>query len=83
MPRNPVEIDKKSAINIAKWRIGEKAKTEKDFVTKMMLQTALQPGGGVEQIAEILYGMGVRLSIDRNDPDHASWLSTGAAVEEG
>lgn len=81
MPRVGIEIDKASAVSLAKWRIQQ---VIDDPTTGMLrrfaLKTALKPGGGVDEIASMLYDMGIRLSIDSGNPVHAQWLANGAAI---
>ncbi len=73
--RDSVDITKKSAVNIAKWRISELLKTGRFGVFESTaLKMALANGGAVEQIADILYECGLKISVDKNDPDHQLWL---------
>lgn len=83
MPRQSVEITRESAAHIAKWKI-KQILDQKDnglsMMQKMAMGVALQDGGGVDQIAGILYGSKIHLALDINDPEHKSWLDSGAAV---
>lgn len=74
--RDPVEITKGSAVNVATWRMKEILDSDKNMpaLKRFAMQAAIQKGGGVEEIAEILYAMGLRLTIDRNNPEHKSWI---------
>ncbi len=82
MPRDPVEINQTSAANLAKWRIGEMLKElegKSSFnlqvtLRKVALNAALAPGGGIDEIATVLYGMGLRLTVDKNNPQHKFWI---------
>lgn len=80
--RESVEITKSSAIYVAKHFVGEATKDETDFFRKLAMSSAVQPGGAIEQIADLLYEMGIKLSIDKSNPDHQQWLANGAAVAE-
>lgn len=80
--RAPVEITKESAVYIAKYFVGEQAKKETNFIRKFALNSSLEPGGGIDQIADMLYGLGIKLSIDKSNTDHVEWLRSGAAVED-
>lgn len=82
MKRNPVEITEESAASIAKWRIKEMIDNgSMDFIKKMAMQSAIQKGGGVDEIARILYGMGLRLTVDKNNETHQKWIAARAVVE--
>ncbi len=74
--RQSADITRKSAVNIAKWRIGDLLKTDASLgaMQKMALRMALSEGGAVEQIADILYDCGLKLSVDMNNPEHQSWI---------
>ncbi len=77
--RKPAEITKGSAISIAKWRIGDMLKNDKlNMIQKYTMGAALADGGGVDQIGNILYDLGLKLSIDTENPVHKSWLESGA-----
>ncbi len=82
--RNPAEISKKSAASIAKWRIKEVLETDKsiDPLTRIGMKQALMDGGGVDQIANILYDLGLKISVDRNNKEHADWIKDGAVEIE-
>ncbi len=88
--RSPVEITRDSAASIAKWRMKEMLKEDEKrppsqrmpLLKKMAMQSAIQKGGGVDEIAEMLYSLGMKLSIDQNDEDHKAWISTGAVFVE-
>ncbi len=89
--RDPAEITKKCAASIAKWRIGEMlAELERTSGTfdlqatlrKVALKTAVAPGGGIDEIADVLYGMGLKLTIDKNNPVHQKWIEGGAIILE-
>lgn len=82
--RDSADITQASAANIAKYLIEEQMKDDPKMpmLTRITLQTAIQPGNGVDQIAEILYSMGLKISIDKNNPDHMDWVSGGAAELE-
>lgn len=82
MSRSPAEITRIAAINIAKWKVAELCKQPgTPMLTRFALQTALK-GDAVEQIADVLYGSGLKLTIDLNDPAHKSWLESGAVKLE-
>lgn len=81
MPRKPAEISQESAAHIAKCRMQEMLK---DPAMPMMKRMGMQMGinSGADEIAEILYDMGVRLSIDLNDPAHAQWVKDESVILE-
>ncbi len=82
--RSPVEINQRSAASIAKWRMQQIIDTDKSLslLKKFAMEQAIKKGGGVDEIAEMLYGMGIRLSIDQNTPEHAEWISGGYVIVE-
>lgn len=80
MPRSPVEINQTSACSLAKWRIQQRLKGKVGFMEQVMLQQAIKDGGAVDEIAQMLYDMGIRLSIDKDNPEHKAWLDQGAAI---
>lgn len=82
--RSPVEISKASAANIAKWRIREIMADDKNMplFRRMAMQSAVQDGGGVDEIAAILYDLGLRISIDQNNAEHAAWINGGVVALE-
>lgn len=81
MPRSGVEINKDSAVSLAKWRIKQVIDDKStSLLRRFALIQSMKPGGGVDEIAGMLYDMGIRLSIDANNEQHAQWIETGAAV---
>ncbi len=77
--RRPAEITRDSAVGIAKWRIGDLAKDpDVSMMQKFWMTSALAKGGVVEQIGNILYDLGLKLSIDQDNPEHAQWIKDGA-----
>lgn len=82
--RESADITQASASNIAKYLIEEQVKNDRKMptFTKMALQAAIQPGNAVDQIAEILYDMGLKISVDKNNNEHKEWLASGAAELE-
>ncbi len=82
--RDSVEITKASAAYIAKWRMKEMIDSDKsmDMLKRFAMSKAIEKGGGVDEIADMLYSMGIRLSIDRNDPDHRAWIENKAVILE-
>lgn len=82
--RDSVEITKASAAHIAKWRIKEILDQDKNMplFKKMAMQSAIAKGGGVDEIADILYELGLKISIDKNNPDHKSWIDGKVVVLE-
>ncbi len=83
MEREPIEITQASAVSIAKWRIKELLKTGNiPMFQRLGMQASLAQGGGVDQIGEMLYSMGIRLSIDGNNPEHFEWIKQGSVVVE-
>jgi len=79
--REPAEITKDSAAYIAKWRIRTILESDKSigFVKKFAMEAAAKDGGGVDEIADVLYSLGLKLSIDMNNPVHKAWVE-GRAV---
>lgn len=84
MKRDPVEITRDSAAHIAKWRMKEMLAADQNMplLKRMAMQQAVQKGGGVDEIADMLYAMGIRLSIDRNDDDHRAWIEAKVVFTE-
>lgn len=82
--RNPAEITKESAAHIAKWRIKEILDEDKNMplLERMAMQSAIQKGGGVDKIADILYDLGLRISVDQDSEEHAAWIKGGVVVLE-
>ncbi len=80
--RECVEITKESAAHVAKYFVKQQAQAETDFLRKMAMTSAVQDDGAIDQIANLLYDMGIKLSIDKSNPEHARWLADGAAVAE-
>ncbi len=81
MKRDSADITRRSAANIAKWRIKEMLKDKNNnlnMMQKAALNIALSDGGAIEQIADILYDAGMMLSVDRNNPEHQAWIEAGA-----
>lgn len=80
--RDPVEITRRSAASIAKWRMRTMLSEDKNMpaLKRFAMQQAVQDGGGVDEIADMLYAMGMKLSIDKNNPEHKSWID-GRAVD--
>ncbi len=84
MKRDPAEITQDSAASIAKWRISELIEDDKfDGLTKFAMQQAIKDGGGVDEIAEILYTLGLKIAVDKNNPEHQDWIKKRAVVLEG
>ncbi len=85
--RDPAEITRRSAAHIAKYLIGEMIeeddkKPRRDqmpTLTNFALKAAINDGGGIDEIAKILYDKGLFISIDKSNPEHAEWLQSGAA----
>lgn len=75
--RDPAEITRTSAVNIAKWRIQDMLDTDKSLsmMQAFALRTALADGGAIEQIADILYDCGLKITVDKNNPTHQDWLT--------
>ncbi len=90
MNRDPVEITKKSAASIAKWRMqmlldeDDKLPSNKqmNMLKKFSMKQAILPGGPVDEIAAMLYDLGIHLSIDKNNEEHASWIKANAVILE-
>lgn len=82
--RDPADITKRSAINVAKSRIEEILAEDQNMGTmaRIAMKSAIQPGGGLYQIADMLYDMGLRISIDKNNPEHQDWLKIRAVELE-
>ncbi len=84
MKRESVEITRDSAASIAKWRMKEMLDNDKNIpaLKRFAMQSAIHKGGGVDEIADMLYAMGIRLSIDKNNDEHKSWIEAGAVILE-
>jgi hypothetical protein len=76
--RKSFEITKDSAVNLVNWKLGQELKSpHTPMMRKMALQAALSQNVAKE-VADVLYGMGLRLSGDENDPQHQKWLELGS-----
>ncbi len=84
MKRDPVEITQDSASHIAKWRMREMMKEDKnmDALKRFAMTKAVEKGGGVDEIANMLYSMGIRLTLDRNNAEHQSWIAANVVALE-
>ncbi len=88
--RDPAEITRRSAAHIAKYLISEMIeaddkKPSRDrmpTLTNFALKAAIKDGGGIDEIAKILYDKGLYISIDKNSAEHKEWLDCGAAELE-
>ncbi len=88
--RDPVEITKKSAASIAKWRMqmlidADKklpASRQMNMLKRFSMEQAILKGGPVDEIADMLYDLGIHLSIDKNNEEHASWIKANAVILE-
>ncbi len=82
--RSPVEITQRSAASIAKWRMQEIIDNDKSMpgLKRFAMQQAVKEGGAVDEIAEMLYTLGIRLSVDQNDETHAEWIKIRAVIPE-
>ena len=82
--RNPAEINQDSAAHIAKELIKDLLDTDRamPMLTRMALKTAIQPGGGVDEIAKILYSKGLYISVDQNNTEHQQWVKDGVVELE-
>ncbi len=79
--RKPVELTKESAASIAKWRMQQMIlDPATPWLKRIALKSAISAGGGVDEVANILYAMGIRLTVDENNSEHKAWLDSGAAV---
>lgn len=85
LPRDPVEINQASAEYLAKCRIKQMLadpNAKLDFIKRMALKASLEDDGPVDQIADMLWGMGLRMTVDKNNPDHKTWIETGVVFLE-
>lgn len=83
MKRVPAEITKGSAAHIAKCRIQEMLDhDELDIIKRFALKSAIKDGGGVDEIATILWDLGLHMTVDTNNPTHQQWITDGAVVLE-
>lgn len=88
--RQPAEITQESAASIAKWRMRELLEADKKLLSPQRMPMmksfamgqAIQADGGVDEIAKMLYALGIKLSIDKNNPDHKEWIRLGAVEIE-
>lgn len=74
MAREPCEIHKDSAKTLAKWHIENVVIPQSSFGKRIILQAAIAKGGAVDEIVDMLDGMGIKLSIDKSNPQHKTWL---------
>ena len=76
--REPAEITKESAIHIVKCKIRMMLKNNKyGILERIPLEMALKDDGPIEQVAEILWGEGLSITVDLNDKKHKEWLANG------
>ena len=78
--RNPVEITMKSAASIAKWRIKEILSADQTIsaMERFAMSSSMADGGGVDKIAKILYDLGLKITIDKNNPEHKAWIDNNS-----
>lgn len=82
--RDPKEITKRSAASIAKWRMEQILADDKSMpaLKRFAMTQAIRKGGEVDEIAEMLYAMGIRLTVDSNNPEHKAWIDSSAVILE-
>ncbi len=81
--RNPAEITKESAIHVVKVKIGLMLKDKRlSLLQRLPLEMAMKPDGPIEQVADILWGEGLAISIDKNSTKHQDWLARGVVELE-
>ena len=80
--RLDARITKTSAIHLGKERTKAIiADPKTDAGRKFRLGMGLN-GGAVEELVEILFSMGLRVTVDKNSPDHQKWIASGAVALE-
>jgi len=47
------------------------------ILERIPLEMALKDDGPIEQVAEILWGEGLSITVDLNDKKHKEWLANG------
>ncbi len=73
-------ITRQSAINLAKWRVQERA-ARADFLTKIALESALK-NGKIDEIFDELYQLGFGISAREDNPTHQQWLRENRIIKE-
>ncbi len=80
--RSDARITRDSVVHLSKERINAMIK---DPATPFLQKTTLGMGlraGAVEQIADMLFAMGLRITVDKNSPQHQQWIASGAVQLE-
>lgn len=76
MARSPVEITQESAAWLAKQRLEQMLPTL-SAVKAFVVKQSIKDGGTIDEIAKILYELGLKITIDNNNEEHKQWVADG------
>lgn len=80
--RSDARITKDSVIHLSKERIKAIIKDPKTAGMERFTLSMGLNNGAVEQIANMLFDMGLRITVDKNSADHQRWIASGAVTLE-
>jgi len=75
-------IDRDSAVNVTKWRVGQIAADPATPSFKRFALKAALSGGNIEEIIDEVYKMGFAIAANEDSLLHQKMLAAGSIVRE-